>query len=294
MISPDIKDFWISWAALLLEGTPFLFLGSMLAAGVTLFLPIEKMLTRVPTSRPLRLAYGVIAGIILPLCECASILVVRRLMKRGLPFDVAFIYFLSGAMLNPITLFTTHTAFLNRHPLEMTLMRFGFGLLLIIGLGIWISFQDSSQILKPNPHLHEHDHHASSKFSMWQNDSLHDFFLMLPYYVVGSAAAAFFNTVVPWKIIAPFMENPWLSPLLAILLAQGMSLCSTIDAFVIAPFFTIPIHAKIAFLISGPLFDFKLLAMYLLLFRGRWIFKFWVAVVLGSLLLSWIQWRLFL
>jgi len=54
-------------------------------------------------------------------------------------------------------------------------------------------------------------------------------------------------------------------------LASLLSLCSTSDAFVAATFTGFPSAAKLAFLVFGPIVDLKLVFIYGLVFRKRFI-----------------------
>lgn len=284
-----MKDFWISLAALLLEGVPFLLFGALISGLIHSLVRPQFLHSLSFKNKGVGIGSGILAGIILPLCECSSILIVKRFVQRGLPLYLGMTYFLSGAIINPITLFTTWIAFQNRNPLEMTFFRFIGGLLLVSAIGFWFSRLQVSDLFKSQsdstPQECEH------QGPWWKNAILHtkhDFLLVFSYYLIGASIAAWANTFVSWWKIAPWMENQWLSPLITIFIAQGMSLCSTVDAFVIAPMGQIPVHAKLAFLVAGPIFDLKLMMMYSMIFKPRVILKLWALITFGTLLLSWI------
>jgi hypothetical protein len=71
--------------------------------------------------------------------------------------------------------------------------------------------------------------------------------------------------------------------LLAIVLMMGLAialcLCSEADAFVAASFVTLRPSAKVAFLVLGPMLDFKLYAMYTRIFRPRLILTIYTCVL---------------
>ena len=115
-----MKDFWISLAALLLEGVPFLLFGALISGLIHSLVRPQFLHSLSFKNKGVGIGSGILAGIILPLCECSSILIVKRFVQRGLPLYLGMTYFLSGAIINPITLFTTWIAFQNRNPLEMT------------------------------------------------------------------------------------------------------------------------------------------------------------------------------
>ena len=69
-------------------------------------------------------------------------------------------------------------------------------------------------------------------------------------------------------------------------LAIALCLCSEADAFVAASFVTLRPSAKIAFLVLGPMIDFKLYFMYTRIFRPRLILTIYGAVLVQVFLYS--------
>jgi len=55
-------------------------------------------------------------------------------------------------------------------------------------------------------------------------------------------------------------------------LAFVLSLCSTSDAFIAAQMLSFSQAAKLAFLTYGPMMDVKLVFMYAVVFKGRFVF----------------------
>ncbi len=113
---------------------------------------------------------------------------------------------------------------------------------------------------------------------------------MLTFLVIGAAFAACLNTFLPRAILAGWGSHLVWGPVTGVILAQILCLCSTTDAFVIAAFPTFSFAAKLAFLVAGPLFDFKLLWMYQVIFKRRVVFWLWFHITLGTLLLVYL-WR---
>lgn len=82
---------------------------------------------------------------------------------------------------------------------------------------------------------------------------------------------------------------------LAILIMMGLAivlcLCSEADAFVAASFGMMPVSAKTAFLVLGPMLDFKLYMMFTRVFRLRLMWTIIPCVVIQvyiySLILHW-------
>ena len=98
-----------------------------------------------------------------------------------------------------------------------------------------------------------------------------DFLDVAIYVVIGAALTAIFNTAVPRETILPLAQNAWLSTAAMMGLAFSLALCSTSDAFIAATFVTFPFGAKLAFLTLGAMIDVKLIFLYQLVFRKRFI-----------------------
>src|SRR4029077_12822923 len=73
-------------------------------------------------------------------------------------------------------------------------------------------------------------------------------------------------------------------PTLAIGMFMGLAivlcLCSEGDAFVAASFVSVPPAAKLAFLVLGPMLDFKLYLMFMRVFRPRLMWTIITSVVI--------------
>jgi uncharacterized membrane protein YraQ (UPF0718 family) len=87
--------------------------------------------------------------------------------------------------------------------------------------------------------------------------------------VLGAGIAAAINSGFSRDAMEPFARNPWTAVSGMMVLAVVLNLCSEADAFVAASFYAFPVAAKLAFLVLGPMFDLKLLAMYTAVFRPR-------------------------
>jgi len=70
-------------------------------------------------------------------------------------------------------------------------------------------------------------------------------------------------------------------------LASVLSVCSTTDAFIAATLTTFPMAAKLAFLVFGPMLDFKLLFLYGAAFSKRFIILLALGLLVVIGLLCW-------
>jgi uncharacterized membrane protein YraQ (UPF0718 family) len=107
-----------------------------------------------------------------------------------------------------------------------------------------------------------------------------DFIDTAVYFIIGAAVAAVFNTAVDQRVIAPLANDRVWSVVALTGLSGILTLCSTSDAFIAATFTAFPLFARMAFLVFGPMFDFKLLFLYSVLFRKRFVLLLGVGLFL--------------
>jgi uncharacterized membrane protein YraQ (UPF0718 family) len=111
--------------------------------------------------------------------------------------------------------------------------------------------------------------------------AMDDFLAVGHYLVIGAFIAALAQTYIDRSSFLSLTAVPLLSVVLMMTLAILLNLCSEADAFIAASFQGLmPIPAQMAFLLTGPMFDLKLLLMYQNVFTRRAI------VVLASLILA--------
>ncbi|SDT96636.1 hypothetical protein SAMN05444156_1125 [Verrucomicrobium sp. GAS474] len=296
----SFPDFFLSFAALLLEGIPFLLLGALASLAVELFLPASWLRALLRLGPRAGIAVGCAAGFVFPLCECGALPVVLRLVRKGVPLRTAAAYLFAAPLANPFSIASTWLAFRTQEPWKIVLLRLGMGLLLVLILVLWIGRQKSGEVLRPGlgeepeapetPPLPE-----SEPLAAWQRrlraalgPAIDDFLSVALYLVLGAAVASFLNTSVNREWLAALAGNRWLAPVATVGLAQLLSVCSTTDAFLAAALPQFPLPALIAFLVAGPLFDLKLLWVYQALFTRRVVFGIWLRVTAGAIALGWL------
>ena len=118
---------------------------------------------------------------------------------------------------------------------------------------------------------------------------VNDFLDVTVFVVVGAALASVFNTAVDQRIIDPLAGNAPLAIGSMMALAFIVAVCSTSDAFIAATrvFEAFPFPARLAFLVFGPIFDLKLIFLYSLVFRRRFVALLGVGLFLLVGLICW-------
>jgi uncharacterized membrane protein YraQ (UPF0718 family) len=275
----SFPDFQYAFLSILLEGLPFLLGGAILSGLLEEFLPQSLMTRLLPRNPRVAIVVSGLLGVIFPVCECGIVPVVRRLLKKGLPVSCGVTYMLAAPIVNPLVILSTLAAFRGQGAWEMAILRFALGLSVAVLVGWVVSFFAPFSILRPGlmstGHDHDHDHGGSGgMLDRLQNVAqvaTRDFLDVAVYFVIGAAAASLFSTAVNQEVILPLAANPPLAIVSLMGLASVLSVCSTTDAFIAATLTTFPMAAKLAFLVFGPMLDFKLLFLYGAAFSKRFI-----------------------
>jgi uncharacterized membrane protein YraQ (UPF0718 family) len=269
----SLPDFAYSFLSVVLEGVPFILAGVLLSGVIDVFLPPKLLSRLLPTNPAAGILLGGFLGAVLPMCECGIVVVIRRLLKKGLPLSNAMAYMLAAPVVNPIVAMSTYAAFRGQGPLEMMFWRMG----LAFGVAV------TAATILPEVHHHEESKPIRLKVAAAVRATVSDFMDVTVFFILGAAVATLFNTSVNQQIIMPLAENRQLAVLSMMGLAGLLSLCSTSDAFVAATFTAFPSASKLAFLVFGPMVDLKLVFIYGLVFRKGFIF----ALVAGLTALVW-------
>ena len=291
----SFSDFQYAFLSILLEGLPFLLGGAILSGLLEEFLPQALMTQLLPKNPRIAIIVSGLLGVIFPVCECGIVPVVRRLLKKGLPVSCGITYMLAAPIVNPLVILSTLAAFRGQGAWEMTILRFGMGLTVAILAGWIVSCFAPFSILRPGllapDNDHEHNHSGSGgMLDRLQNTAsvaTRDFLDVAVYFVIGAAAASLFSTAVNQEIILPLAANPPLAIVSLMGLAAVLSVCSTTDAFIAATLTTFPMAAKLAFLVFGPMLDFKLLFLYGAAFSKRFILSLALGLFVVIGLLCW-------
>jgi uncharacterized membrane protein YraQ (UPF0718 family) len=284
----SLSDFSFSFLSVVLEGVPFILMGVVLSGLIDVFLPPRVLARILPRNAAAGILMGGALGAVLPMCECGIVVVIRRLLQKGLPLSNAIAYMLAAPVVNPIVAVSTYAAFRGQGPMEMMLCRIGLSFVVAVIMASIVYFLRRSTVLRedlvasPVDTDDHHDHRsAGEKSAAAVRAATKDFLDVTVFFVLGAAVATLFNTSVNQQVIMPLAEDRMLAVGSMMALASLLSLCSTSDAFVAATFTAFPSAAKLAFLVFGPVVDLKLIFIYGLVFRKRFI----VFLVLGLFLL---------
>jgi uncharacterized membrane protein YraQ (UPF0718 family) len=291
-----LNDFAVSFLSVLFEGVPFLLLGSIISGFVDVFVSPERMARLLPGRGVGSVFLSGLLGLIFPMCECGSVIVIRRFIRKGLPLSAAVTYMLASPIVSPIVAVSTFAAFRGQDPWVMTCLRLALGYILAVGAGLITRSMKPENMLLPAmlnqpaarrrsglsvaaaPTQDFSDLAATSnvwrKLLLAVQSATADFLDVAFFLIIGAVIASVFNTAVNQQVILPLASNAPLAIGSMMVLRFLLAICSTTDAFIAASFATFPFAAKLAFLVFGPLFDFKLVFLYGVIFRRRLVFLF--------------------
>lgn len=141
-----MQQFAIIFLSILLEALPFVLIGTIVSSLIEIFVSREWLTEHLPKRSWFAFLVAGLAGIIFPICECAIVPVMRRLVKKGMPVGVAVTFMLATPTINPVVLLSTRFAFLNNF--YFPLLRGVFGYLTAIAVGLLITFLSDKEELK--------------------------------------------------------------------------------------------------------------------------------------------------
>ncbi|WP_343242812.1 permease [Streptomyces sp. SID12501] len=289
LYTPAVAAWWTVFTAVVVQGVPFLLLGTVVSAAIGAFVP-ERVFTRLlPRNQALAVPIAGAAGVVLPGCECASVPVAGSLMRRGVAPAAALAFLLSAPAINPVVLVATSIAFPGQP--KMVLGRLVASLATAVVMGwLWARFGREEWMRKPTSGSGS----SASESSGWRGFTAglqHDFLHAGGFLVLGAGAAATFNIVVPRSVLDVFTGSAWLSVLLLAVLAVVLCVCSEADAFVAASLSGFSPTARLAFMVVGPMVDLKLIALQAGTFGRSFAVRFssvtWVVAVSSSVVVGW-------
>jgi uncharacterized membrane protein YraQ (UPF0718 family) len=255
------------------------------SGAIAAFVPPDLLPRLLPERPALAVPVAAAAGVVLPGCECGSVPIAGRLMSRGVVPAAALAFLLSAPAVNPVVMVSTAVAFSGQP--RMVLARFLASLITAIAVGlVWVN-RGADDLVERAKRRHEH---AGSRSQVFMATAQHDVLHAGGFLVVGAAAAATLQTVIPRSVADDLAARGLLSVLVLALLAVLLAICSEADAFVAVGFTQFSPTARLAFMVVGPMVDVKLVALQAGTFGRRFASRFapltFVVAVAASLLVG--------
>jgi uncharacterized membrane protein YraQ (UPF0718 family) len=174
-------------------------------------------------------------GLIFPVCECAVVPVIRRLVQKGLPLSCAVTYMLSAPIMNPIVAISTLTAFKEFTGLSfatagnatMTIARLSLGYLVAVIVGLVVMRFKPGQVLRASiankieqaeadaeaGHTHAPAVSFNGKLVHAMRSAMRDFLDTAMYFAIGVVITSAFNTQINQALLNTVAATTgWPSP----------------------------------------------------------------------------------
>jgi uncharacterized membrane protein YraQ (UPF0718 family) len=305
-VENSVRDFIVIFVSIVWEAMPFIVLGAFIAGVLEELLPQQWLTRLIPRNHMLAIPLCSLLGLVFPMCECGIIVVMRRLLRKGLPLSCCVAYMLAGPVINAVVLTSTYVAFVKHQDgLVIVILRAVLAFLVACGTALIVARQyrkHGVSLLVPLAQADvkagtvAEDDVAPSAHAPWlrrigniSETALHDFTDITVFLIIGALLAACVRLQLSQDQIADMSaQYPGLSILLMMALAVLLCLCSEADAFVAASFVSLHPAAKLSFLVLGPMLDLKLFMMYTRVYRPRLIWTIIAAVVTQVLIYSYI------
>jgi uncharacterized membrane protein YraQ (UPF0718 family) len=281
---PRLQTWTTVFVSVMVQAVPFLAFGVALSAVIAVFVPRSFWAKALPRHPVAAVPAASLAGVVLPGCECGSVPIAGSLIRRGVTPAAALAFLLAAPAINPIVLTATAVAFPGNP--QMVAARAIASLIVAVTMGwLWLRLGKSEWIRLPHrPDLDD----ASRSRAFWAA-CRHDIMHAGGFLVIGAAAAATINVIVPESWLQRLAADPILSVLALATLAVLLSICSEADAFVAASLSQFSLTSRLVFLVVGPMVDLKLISMQAGVFGRRFALRFApatfvTAVVIGSMI----------
>jgi len=269
------------FVSVLVQAAPFLVFGVVLSAVIAVYVPRAFWARALPSHPALAVPAAGIAGVILPGCECGSVPIAGSLIRRGVTPAAALAFLLAAPAINPIVLTATVIAFPGRP--QMAIARGVASLVVAVVMGwLWLRLGKPEWIRLPHRPDLDDDSRARAFWAACRHDIMH----AGGFLVVGAAAAATINVVVPGAWLQSLASNPVVSVLALAVLAVLLSICSEADAFVAASLTQFSLTSRLVFLVVGPMVDLKLISMQTGVFGRRFAFRFAPATLVAAIVIG--------
>ncbi|MGY0431520.1 permease [Bacillus rugosus] len=277
--------------SILLESIPFIMLGIFFSSCIEFFVSDEWMTKWIVKNPYGAIGSAVVISILSPVCECAVIPVVRRLIQKGLPLHVGSVILVGAPILNPIVILSTYYAF-SRH-LELVYARIGLAVVICIITGLmmyWIFGNKKMLKQQKSDPLPEYSQQLLGKrLKPIITHAVEEFFDMGRYLIMGACIASLFQTFLNRGALAELGTSDLSGSAVMMGLAFVLSLCSHADAFVASTFSGTYSHASLlSFMLYGPMLDLKNTFVYASFFKKRFVFVFFVVISASVLAIVWL------
>lgn len=274
-----LKNLCIKFISIIIEGMPFILIGSFISAIIHILVSKDKIIKFVPKNKLLACIIASCVGIIMPICDCSTIPVMKSIIRKGVNVGAAVTFMLAAPIVNPISIISTIYAFKGMTYVVIYRLAAGIVISIVVGLIISYFYKNQDQFIYEEENLIE----CQCDFCMEKGDKIEkaksifiytcdEFFKVGKFFIIGSMLSVIIQNIISVTSILPNDDKS--SLMIMMILAFLFSLCSTSDSFVGRSFINgISINSVMGFLVFGPMLDVKNVLMLLGSFKKKFVFN---------------------
>ena len=312
---PVLQSFATIFLSIVLEAMPFVMLGVFISSLIQFFVTEEMLARALPKRTGPGLLMASVLGLVFPICECCSVPVMHRLVRKGVPLHVGITFMMAAPIVNPVVLLSTYYAFGGNVAAAAVRAVLGMIGAMAVGLAATKCFSapeallpetassvacscgcghDHGEIASSCRHEHEHNHaHDAARssggastpprraLSLAKGVLEHtgaELFSVGRFLVLGAFISSLAQTAFAKDLLTGIGQHQVVSVVVMMLLAFVLSLCSEADAFIARTFVgQFSPGAVMAFILLGPMIDIKNVLMLQEGFRKRFVLFLTVA-----------------
>ncbi len=300
--NPDLsglQTFNTVFLSILIQAFPFILFGVFVSSVIQVFISEETIVKFFPRSGIAAFGAAVVSGVLFPVCDCAIVPVVGRLVKKGVPLPVAVTFMLAAPIVNPIVIASTFYAFPGQPSVVFYRTLLGIAIAVVAGL-MFVLFPEKKSMLANGVDalackcgFCSRDY-VSSKGALGKINAIFmhaaaEFFEVGRFLIMGAFISTAMLTLVPKEILAGLGGENTTALLIMMASAFIFSVCSTSDAFIARTFTSqFALGPVMGFLVLGPMFDIKNLLMLMGSFKKRFVIKLVLIIVAVSFALLYV------
>lgn len=286
----DIKqlgDFANIFISIVLEAMPFIILGSFISAIIQIFISEERIVKLIPRINIFGYFGAALIGLIFPVCECAIVPITRSLIKKGMPIGMGITLMLSVPIINPVVIMSTYYAFYDKQVMVLLRVVGGFVAAILIGIIVNLLKGNNDNVILNKAEDNYYCSCGCNNFINKENKlkavfehTNREFLNIMGYLIFGAFISSGFQVIQEQGGLNYIFDNKFLNIIFMMFLGFALSLCSEADAFVGRTFLEAYSFSGVAaFLLLGPMLDFKNLIILLGAFKKNFVFKLAIVTI---------------
>lgn len=279
-----LLNFKLIVLSIVLEALPFIICSVLVSSILNNFVSEDRIKKFIPANKLFAVVAASLLGMLLPVCDCGMVPVVRRLLMKGVPLYAAVAFLLAAPIVNPVVAVTTFFAFHNNGSIVCFRFAMAFGIACLVGLSTcvffkgneWKDLRKESAGCRCFGHVTEGNVFRSASFIEKLLHTFYDageeFFGIGKYLIMGAMLGGLVQVVLPREILFSVGQNSYLSVIVMMVFSYAISVCSAANTFIAASFSgNFSTGALLSFMVFGPMIDLKSTCLLLYVFPIRFV-----------------------